>query len=52
LNKDKAKILTARNWACESRHLLEKMNFHPEYNLGKVLRECILWNKEKKWLKE
>ncbi len=47
LNKDKYKILKQRNWMCDIRPLVEDLNFTPQYNLEKGLKETIAYNNEK-----
>lgn len=50
LNKDKYNILSALNWKCEVAPLNMDLDFEPDYNLEKGLRECIEWYRREKWI--
>lgn len=50
LNSDKYIILKQRNWICDISALQDDLNFVPEYNLEKGLKEAIKWYKENGWL--
>jgi len=50
LNKEKVKILKAKNWQVDIAPLQNDFNFAPAYDLETGLMETIQWYKENKWL--
>ena len=50
LNTDKYKILSGRNWKCETRPLETDFGFRAEYDLEKGLQETLEWYKKEGWL--
>jgi UDP-glucose 4-epimerase len=50
LNQDKVNEIKARNWACDTRDLVEDFDFKPNYDLPAGVRETVQWYKENKWL--
>lgn len=50
LNQDKVNEIKARNWACDTRELVEDFDFKPAYDLPAGVRETIQWYKENRWL--
>lgn len=51
LNVEKVNELEANSWECDTKPLVEDLNYQPEYNLEKGLNEAIQWYKENNWLK-
>lgn len=50
LNSDKYKIMKQRNWQCDLTPAIEELDFSPEYDLERGVKETIAWYKEKGWL--
>ena len=50
LNNDKFNILKQRNWMCDITPAKRDMDFKPEYNLERGVKEAIAWYKENGWL--
>lgn len=50
LNQDKFHILCQRNWQCDIAPAVKELDYHPEYPLGRGVRETIAWYKEEGWL--
>lgn len=50
LNNDKYSILSQRNWQCDISPLKEDLDFVPEWNLERGVKEAIAWYKENGWL--
>ena len=50
LNNDKFNILKQRNWMCDITPAKRDMDFKPEYNLERGVKEAITWYKENGWL--
>lgn len=50
LNSDKYKIMKQRNWQCDLTPAIEELDFSPEYDLKRGVKETIAWYKEKGWL--
>ena len=50
LNMEKVHILESMNWKCDLTALKEDLNFQPQYDLEKGLKETLKWYKEKGWL--
>lgn len=51
LNVEKVNELEANSWICDTSLLENDLNYKPQYNLEKGLKECIEWYKEHNWLK-
>jgi nucleoside-diphosphate-sugar epimerase len=51
LNIEKVNELEAKSWNCDTKNLVENLNFKPKYKLIEGLRESIAWYKENNWLK-
>ncbi len=51
LNIEKVNELEAKSWNCDTKNLVEDLNFEPKYKLSKGLEESIAWYKENNWLK-
>ncbi len=49
-NRDKYKIMSQRNWACDISLARKGFGFSPRYSLKEGLHETIAWYKENKWL--
>lgn len=49
-NRDKYKIMSQRNWACDITAAREGFGFSPRYSLKDGVKESIAWYKENKWL--
>ena len=50
LNKDKYQIMKQRNWQCDIAPLKEELDWTPQYNLERGVKETIAWYKQEKWL--
>lgn len=50
INSDKYKILKQKNWNCDTKPLIDDLEFHFQYNLEKGMRKTIAWYKEQGWL--
>ena len=50
LNKDKYHIMAQRDWTCDIIPLLTELDFKPEWNLERGVKETIRWYKENHWL--
>jgi len=46
LNSDKYHILRQRNWSCDTKKMNNELNFHPQYDLKKGLKETLFFNEE------
>lgn len=51
LNVEKVNELEANSWICDTAPLEEDLNYKPQYNLERGLKESIEWYKENNWLK-
>ncbi len=51
LNVEKVNELEANSWICDTAPLEKDLNYKPQYNLEKGLKESIAWYKEHNWLK-
>ena len=51
LNHEKINELEATNWNCDIQPLIADLNYKPEYDLAKGIRETIEWYKQNNWLK-
>lgn len=50
LNNDKYNILSSLNWKCDTRKLVDELEFKADYPLEAGLDECIQWYREKGWI--
>lgn len=50
LNNDKYRILSQRNWICDTRPLEEELGFHADYPLDRGVAETIAWYKAQHWI--
>jgi nucleoside-diphosphate-sugar epimerase len=50
LNTDKFNVLKSSNWKCEVQPFFDDLDFHPEYDLEKGVRETLEWYKSEGWL--
>ena len=50
-NAEKVNELGANSWVCDTSSLEKDLDYHPEYDLEKGLKESILWYQENNWLK-
>ena len=50
LNIEKLQELTAVNWCCNIEKAKKGLNYKPEYNLQKGLKEALEWYKTNNWL--
>ncbi len=50
LNIEKYKIISAKNWYCDSSEIVKDFGFKPEYELERGIKETIVWFKEQKLL--
>jgi UDP-glucose 4-epimerase len=39
-----------RNWRCDMTPAMKELNFIPEYNLERGVKETVAWYKKEKWL--
>lgn len=51
LNLEKVNELECVNWKCDIQPLIDDLNFKPEYDLSRGVRETIEWYKQANWLK-
>jgi nucleoside-diphosphate-sugar epimerase len=51
LNIEKVNELEAKSWNCDSKNLIEDLNFKPNYKLSDGLKESIAWYRKNNWLK-
>lgn len=51
LNIEKVNELEAKSWVCDTKKLVNDLNFKPRYKLKDGLEESIAWYKEHNWLK-
>lgn len=50
LNLDKYRIMKQRNWQCDITPAIQELNFRPEYDLERGVKETIAWYKNEGWL--
>ena len=50
LNTDKYNILCQRNWKCDIRPLLTRLEYTPQWNLERGTRETMDWYRREGWL--
>ena len=50
LNNDKYNILRQRNWRCDIQPAIDELDYHPQWQLERGVKETIKWYKENKWL--
>ncbi len=50
LNRDKYNIMKQRNWRCDIAPLIEEVDYCPEYDLERGVKETVAWYKKEKWL--
>ena len=50
LNGDKYRIMRQRNWQCDISPLKTDLDFEPQWQLERGVKECIEWYKANKWL--
>ena len=50
LNSDKYNIMKQRNWRCNIRPAIEELDYRPQYQLERGVKEIINWYKQEKWL--
>ena len=51
LNNDKYRILSQRNWLCDTEPLVSELGFKADYDLARGTRETIAWYLAEGWLK-
>ena len=51
LNKDKYKIMSQRNWNCDIEPMLTELDYTPQWDLERGVRETAAWYKAQGWLK-
>ena len=51
LNIEKVNELEAKSWNCDTKNLVENLNFKPKYKLIDGLQESIAWYRKHNWLK-
>lgn len=51
LNTDKYRILSQRNWLCDTEPLVRELGFKADYDLARGTRETIAWYLAEGWLK-
>ena len=50
LNRDKYRIMSQRNWVCDTVPAREELGFVPQYSLEEGVHETVAWYKANKWL--
>ena len=50
LNKEKMPELTAINWNCNIKNIMDDLKYNPQYTLEKGLNETVRWYKDNNWL--
>ena len=50
LNKEKMPELTAINWNCNIKNIIDDLKYNPQYTLEKGLTETVKWYKDNNWL--
>ena len=50
LNNDKYKILSQRNWICDTAPLENDLGFHADYDLERGVAETIAWYQKEHWI--
>ncbi len=50
LNRDKYKIMAQRDWTCDISPLKEILNFTPQWQLERGVKETIEWYKKENWI--
>lgn len=50
LNRDKYKIMSQMDWSCDITPMKEELDFVPQWNLEKGVKETIKWYKENNWI--
>ncbi len=50
LNMEKYKELTAESWSCDATPFFKDMQFTPQYNLQKGIKETTQWYKQHQWI--
>lgn len=50
LNPDKYRIMKQRNWQCDITPAIGELDYSPQYNLERGVKETIAWYKERGWL--
>lgn len=51
LNKDKYKIMSQRNWNCDIEPMLTELEYTPQWDLERGVKETVAWYKSHGWLK-
>lgn len=51
LNTDKYRILSQRNWICDTGPLAQELGFKADYNLERGVDETIAWYQTEGWIK-
>lgn len=50
LNRDKYRIMKQRNWICDVSPLQQELDFSPDYDLEKGVKESVTWYRQNGWL--
>ncbi|MBR2378044.1 MAG: NAD(P)-dependent oxidoreductase, partial [Bacteroidaceae bacterium] len=50
LNRDKYRIMSQRNWVCDTTPARNDLGFTPQYSLEEGVKETVAWYKKNKWL--
>lgn len=50
LNKDKYKIMAQRDWTCDTTPMTEVLNYTPQWQLPRGVKETIRWYKQENWI--
>ena len=50
LNRDKYRIMKQRNWICDVSPLQQELDFSPDYDLERGVRESVTWYRQNGWL--
>ena len=50
LNKDKYHIMAQRDWSCDITPMLTELEYQPQYDLERGVKETVKWYKDNNWL--
>lgn len=50
LNRDKYKIMAQRDWTCDIRPMKEILDYEPQWQLPRGVKETIAWYKKENWI--
>lgn len=50
LNRDKYKIMAQRDWTCDITPMETILDYHPQWQLPRGIKETIVWYKKENWI--